>query len=133
MRKTLHTILVYLVNPENADERKRSGKSHWKQLAIRFKVRNRIFSNESTRGCSSGSWKQHAVRINSKHTLMREHLMTDRIKKIVHGASSRQEFRNMRNTNHQYTTKILPVPAKRVGRITRSSSTFSMMRTKQMC
>ena len=52
--------------------------------------------------------------------------MTDRIKKLVQGASSRQEFRNMRNTNHQYTTKILPIPAKKVGRITRSSSTFSM-------
>ena len=40
--------------------KERSGKSCWKQLAIRFKIRNRIISSESTEECSNCFRKQLA-------------------------------------------------------------------------
>ena len=38
----------------------KSGNSTWKQLAIRFKIRSRIFSSVSIRECSNGPSKQLA-------------------------------------------------------------------------
>ena len=40
--------------------KKRSRNSKWKLHAIRFKIRSRILSSESTRECSKSRWKQQA-------------------------------------------------------------------------
>ena len=62
-----------------------SGEYRWKKRrrtriqetgATRLKFRSRIFSSESTRECSTSIQETGAGRINSKHTVMRENILT---------------------------------------------------------
>ena len=67
--------------------------STWKQLAIRFKIRSRVLSSESTKEWSDGRWKVGG-KSNSKRTVVRENILT-----LVLGAS-KPDFQNMEYTNH---------------------------------
>ena len=95
-----HLFTKFGISGQSGEYRwkKRSRNSRWKQLAIRFKIRNRVLSSEST-----FQWPLETAggRINSKHTVMRENILTPIAQGDLRKLRQHQNFRkwNTRTIN----------------------------------
>ena len=114
--------LGYPVNPENDDK----GQGDLTRTRKRVQTtpnpeveRSQVRRQENVQ--SSDSWKQNNQEEASHSTGTR---------KLVHAATPRTEFQNMKFTNHQYMTTIFHFPQKKMG-ITEAYSTFSMEALKR--
>ena len=133
VRKTLHRMCRYLVNPGNADDTKRSGNSIWKQFANRFKVRSWIFSSELTRKCSHKA-EGNLCMVQLQNQRDQRALSDSKSSgQLVQGATPRPQFQNMKYMNHQNMTKIFQFLQKEVVNCSKLLEFSSWKHKKQMC
>ena len=102
--------------------KKRSRNSSWKQHAVRFKIRNRVLSSESTRECSASNQETGAGGSTPITQWWEKHSNSNSTRRL---AASTPELKNIEYTNHQYMSKIFRLLQKRLG-MSVSDATFSM-------